>query len=193
MTTGKTIALTIHTSVGKVIFLLFNTLSRFVIAFLPRSKRLLISWLQSPSTVILEPKKVKSVTVSTVSPSICHQVMGPDAMIIVYWMLSLKPAFSLSSFTFIKRLFNSSSFSAIKVIVICLSEVIDITCWLLSRLLSLPWLFPWDAYKRQRLAFYPVSVVTSILESKQEADCKFFNCSPSVSCLRKCKWKGGPL
>ena len=84
MTTGKTIALTIHTSVGKVIFLLFNTLSRFVIAFLPRSKRLLISWLQSPSTVILEPKKVKSVTVSTVSPSICHQVMGPDAMIIVY-------------------------------------------------------------------------------------------------------------
>ena len=83
MTTGKTIALTIHTSVGKVIFLLFNTLSRFVIAFLPRSKRLLISWLQSPSTVILEPKKVKSVTVSTVSPSICHQVMGPDTVILV--------------------------------------------------------------------------------------------------------------
>ena len=84
MSIGKTIALTIHTSVDKVIFLLFNMLSRFVIAFLPRSKRLLISWLQSPSTVILEPKKIKSVTVSIVSPSICHKVMGPDAMIIVY-------------------------------------------------------------------------------------------------------------
>jgi hypothetical protein len=84
MTIGNTIALTIHTSVDKVIFLLFNMLSRFVIAFLPRSKRLLISWLQSPSTVILEPKKIKSVTVSIVSPSICHKVMGPDAMIIVY-------------------------------------------------------------------------------------------------------------
>ena len=72
MTTGKTIALTIHTFVGKVMSLLFNMLSRFVIAFLPWSKRLLISWLQSPSTVILEPKKTKSVTVSIVSPSICH-------------------------------------------------------------------------------------------------------------------------
>ena len=79
MTTGKTIALTTRTFVGKVMSLLFNMLSRFVIAFLPRSKRLLISWLQSPSAVILEPKKIKSVTVSTVSPSICHEVMGPDA------------------------------------------------------------------------------------------------------------------
>ena len=75
MTTGKTIALTIQTFVGKVISLIFNTLSRFVIAFLPRSKRLLISWLQSPSAVILEPKKIESATVSTVSPSICHEVM----------------------------------------------------------------------------------------------------------------------
>ena len=116
MTTGKTVALTRWTFVGKVMSLLFNMLSRLVIAFLPRSKRLLISWLQSPSTVILEPKKVKSVTVSTVSPSMCHQVMGPDAMIIVYWMLSLKPAFSLSSFTFIKRLFSSSLLSAISVV-----------------------------------------------------------------------------
>ena len=80
MTTGKTIALTIWTFVGKVMSLLFNTLSRFVIAFLPRSKHPLISWLQSPSTVILEPKKIKSVTVFTVSPSICHEVMGPDAI-----------------------------------------------------------------------------------------------------------------
>ena len=92
--------------------LLFNTLSRFVIAFLQRNKYLLILWLQSPSTVILEPKKIKSVTVSIVSPSICHEVMGPDAMILVFWMLSVKPTFSLSCFTFIKRLFSSSSLSA---------------------------------------------------------------------------------
>ena len=84
MTTGKTIALARRTSVGKVISLLFNMLSRLVITFLPRSKRLLISWLQSPSAVILEPKKIKSATVSTVSPSICHEVLGPDAMILVF-------------------------------------------------------------------------------------------------------------
>ena len=83
MTTGKTIALTRQTFVGKVISLLFNMLSRLVITFLPRSKRLLISWLQSPSAVVLEPPKIKSFTVSTVSPSICHEVMGPDAMILV--------------------------------------------------------------------------------------------------------------
>ena len=79
MTTGKTIALTRRTLVGKVMSLLLNTLSRLVITFLPRSKRLLISWLQSPSPVILEPPKIKSDTVSTVSPSISHEVMGPDA------------------------------------------------------------------------------------------------------------------
>ena len=84
MTTGKTIALTRWIFVNKVMSLLFNTLSRLVITFLPRSKRLLISWLQSPSTVILEPRKIKSATVSTVSPSICHEVMGPDAMILVF-------------------------------------------------------------------------------------------------------------
>ena len=84
MTTGKTIALTRWTFVGKVISLLFNTLSRLVITFLPRSKRLLISWLQSPSAVILECKKIKSFTVSTVSPSISHEMMGPDAMILVF-------------------------------------------------------------------------------------------------------------
>ena len=93
MTTGKTIALTILTFVGKVISLLFNTLSGFVIAFLPRSKRLLISWLQLPSAMTLEPKKIKSVTVFIVSPSICHEVMGPDAMMLVFWMLSFKPTF----------------------------------------------------------------------------------------------------
>ena len=84
MTTGKTIASTRWTFFGKVMSLLFNMLSRVVITFLPRSKRLLISWLQSPSAVILEPKKVKSVTVSIVSPSISHEMMGPDAMTLVY-------------------------------------------------------------------------------------------------------------
>ena len=84
MTTGKTIALTTRSFVGKLMSLLYNMLSRFVIAFLPRSKCLLILWLHSPSAVILEPKKIKSVTVSTFSPSICHEVMGPDAMILVF-------------------------------------------------------------------------------------------------------------
>ena len=113
---GKTIALTRQTFVGKVMCLLLNMLSRLVIAFLPRSKCLLISWLQSPSAVILEPPKIKFVTVSIVSPSISRKVMGPDAMIFIFWMLSFKPIFSLSSFTFIKRLFSSSSFYAIRVV-----------------------------------------------------------------------------
>ena len=84
MTTGKAIALTRWTFVSKGMSLLFNMLSRFIIAFLPRSKRLLISWLQSPSAVILEPKKIESVIVSTVFPSIGYEVMGPDAMILVF-------------------------------------------------------------------------------------------------------------
>ena len=84
MTIGKTIALTRQTFVGKVMSLLFNMPSRLVIAFLPKSKRLLISWLQSPSAVILEPPKIKSLTVCTVSPSVCHEVMGPGAMILVF-------------------------------------------------------------------------------------------------------------
>ena len=84
MTTGKTIALTSQIFVGKVMSLLFNMLSRLVTTFLPRSKRLLISWLPSPSTVILEPKKIESLTVSIVFLSICHEVMGPDAMIFVF-------------------------------------------------------------------------------------------------------------
>ena len=84
MTTGKTIALTRQIFVGKVMSLLLNILSRLVITFLPRSKHLLISWLQSPFAVILEPSKIKSATVSTVSPSICHEVMGLDAMIFVF-------------------------------------------------------------------------------------------------------------
>ena len=87
MTTGKATALTGQTFVDKVMSLLFNMLSRLVITFLLRSKGLLISWLQSPSAVIWGPRKIKSATVSTVSPSICHEVMGPDAMILVFWML----------------------------------------------------------------------------------------------------------
>ena len=95
MSTGKTIALTSWTFVSKVMSLLFNMLSRLVITFLPRSKHLLISWLHSPSAVILEPRKIKSDTVPAVSPSISHEVMGLDAMILVFWMLSFKPTFSL--------------------------------------------------------------------------------------------------
>ena len=95
--------------------LLFNMLSRLVIAFLPRDKCLLISWLQSPSTVILEPKKMKSDTVSTFSPFICHEMIEPDATILIFWMLSFKPAFSLS-FTFIKKFFSSSSLCALRMV-----------------------------------------------------------------------------
>ena len=95
---------------------LSSSSSRLVIAFLPRSKRLLILWLQSLSAVILEPPKIKFVTVSIVFQSICHEVMGPDAMIFIFWMLSFKSTFSLSSFTFIKRLFSSYSLYAIRVL-----------------------------------------------------------------------------
>ena len=125
MTTGKTIALTRQTFVGKVMSLLFNMLSRLVITFLPRSKRLLISWLQSPSAVILEPRKIVShyfhcfpIYLPWSDGTRCHDL--------VFWMLSFKPTFSLSSFTFIKRLF-SSSLSDTKGGVICISEVIDIS------------------------------------------------------------------
>ena len=97
-------------------FLLFNTLSRFLIASLSRSKHLIISWLQSLSEVILEPKKIKSVTVPIVSPSMCHEVMGPDAVIFLFRMSSFKPVFTLSIFTFIKRIFSYSLLSAIRLV-----------------------------------------------------------------------------
>ena len=121
MTTGKTIALTRRTFVGKVIPLVFNMLSRLVIAFLPRSKGLLIS----PSAVILESKKIKSVTASTFPPSICHEVLGPDAMSLVFLILSSKPAFSLShpyqeALQFFYTLCHWSG-------IICTSEVVDIS------------------------------------------------------------------
>ena len=101
MTIGKTILLTRQTLVDKVMSLFFNMLSRLVITFLSRSKRFLISCLQSPSAVILELRKMKSAIVSTVSPSICHEMTGPDTTILVFWMLSFKPTFSLSSFTYL--------------------------------------------------------------------------------------------
>ena len=113
MTTGKTIALTRQTFVSKVMSLLFNMLTRLGIDFLPRNMCLLISRLQSPSALILEPKKIKS---AIVSPSVFHEVIGLDAMILIFWMLNFKQAFSFSSFTFIKRLFSCSSLSAIRVV-----------------------------------------------------------------------------
>ena len=116
MTTEKTIALTIRTFVGKLMSLLFKTLPKFLINFLPRSKHLLISQLQSPSAVILEPKTREPVTASTFSPSICHEVMGMDAVILVFLILSFKPASLLSSFTLIKGLFGSSLLSVIRVV-----------------------------------------------------------------------------
>ena len=119
-TTGKTTDLTIQTFVSRVMSLLFNILSRFVIAFLPRSNHLLISWLRSLSTVILEPKKRKSVTTPTFSPSICHTIMGMDAMflIFIYFLniFSLQLTLSLSSIILIKRLFRLSLLSAIKAV-----------------------------------------------------------------------------
>ena len=116
MTTGKTIALTRRNFVGKVMSLLIHMLTSVVTPFRPRSKCLLISWLQSLSAVVLEPKKRKSFTVSIVSLSTCPEVKGLDAMTFIFRMLSCKPAFSLSSFTFINRLFSSSSPSVIMVV-----------------------------------------------------------------------------
>ena len=116
MTTGKTKVLTRWTFVGKVRFLLFNMESRLTIFFFPRNKSLLIPWMQSPSAVILESKTIKSATVSIVSPSICHEVMELDAMILVSSMLSFMPISSLSFFTFIMRLCISSSLPAIRAV-----------------------------------------------------------------------------
>ena len=137
-----------------MVSLLFNTLSRFVIVCLPRTNRLLILWLQSLFAVILEPKKMKSDTVSTFYPSICHEVMRPNAMNLVFSILSFKPAFSLSSFTFIKKLFSSSSLSAIKVpLHICISDVVDISLVNLhSSLCVIPaFCMMYSAYKLNKL------------------------------------------
>ena len=122
MTTGKAIAFTRWTFVSKVVSLVFNMLSRLVIAFLPWRKCLLISWLQSPYAVILESPKIRSDTVSFVSPSICHEVIGLDALILVFWMLSFRPIFSLSQ----EALYFFFTFCH-KSGVICIFEVIDIS------------------------------------------------------------------
>ena len=163
MSTGKTIALTRWTYVGKVMSLLSNMLSKFLIAFLPRSKRLLISWLQSPSAVVLEPRKLKSATISIVSPSICHEVMGPDAMILVLWMLSTKSTFSFSYFTFIKRLF-CSSLSAIRV-VSSAYQVIYIFRGNLDSSRASPspaFLKMYFAYKLNRVTIYSLGILLSL-------------------------------
>ena len=115
-TTRKIIALTVQNLVSKVMSLLFYMLSRFVVTFLSRRKGLWISWLQLPFIVILKPKKTKFVTVSIVFPTICHKVMGPGVMILVFWILNFKSAFPLFSFTFIKRLFSFSSLAAIRLV-----------------------------------------------------------------------------
>ena len=128
VTTRKIIVLTRRTIVGKVMSLLFNMLSSLVIAFLSRSRRLSISWLQSPPAVILEPPKIKSLTVSIVSASICHEVMGPDAVILVFWMLSFLSQLFHSTLSLSSR--GSSVpllFFCYKGGVICISEVIDIS------------------------------------------------------------------
>ena len=147
MTTVKATALTIRTFVGKVISPFFNTLSRFLIVFLPRNKHVLILWLHSLSAVVLEPPKIKSVTASTFFSSICYEVMGLDALVLLFWMLSFKPGFSLSSFTLIKRLFNSSSLSAVRVVssaylrlLIFLTAILTPVCETFRRKESLKWI-----------------------------------------------------
>ena len=153
------------TYVSKVKSMLFNMLSRLVVAFLPRSKHLLILWLQSPSVVILKPPKIKSVTISIVSPTICLEVMGPDAMIFVFWMWSFKPTFSLSSFTFIKRLFSSSSLSAIRVVssaylrlLIFLPAILILACASSSMAICMMY----SAYKLiTRLTIYSLDILLS--------------------------------
>ena len=123
----KTIALTRQTFVGKVISLLLNMLSRLIIGFLPRSKYILISWLQSPSAVILEPRKIKSATVSIVSPFICHEVMGPDAMILVFLNVEFQASFFTLLFHFLQEALQFLFAFCYKSDVICISEVIDIS------------------------------------------------------------------
>ena len=184
MTTGNTIALTIWTFVSKVMSMLFNMLSRLVIACLPRSKRLLISWLWSPSAVIFGPPKIKSVTISTVSPPICHEVTGPDAMILAFWMLSIKPTFSLSSFTFIKKFF-SSLLSAIRVV---LSPYLRLLMFLPAILIpawtstSLAFHMMYSSYKLKKAGWWYTALTYSfpnlvpVCCSMSSSNCCFLTC-----------------
>ena len=197
MTTEKTIALTRWTFVGKAMSLLFNMLSRFVIGFLPRSKHLLISWLQSPSAVILEPKKIKSLTVSIVSPSICQEVMEPDAMILVFWMLSFKPTFSLSSFTLIKRLFSSSSLSAIRVVS---SAYLRFLIFLLAILIpayassSLAFLMMYSVYKLNKQVdnIQPWHTPFPVW-NQSVVSCPVLTCFLTCTQISQVRWSGIPI
>ena len=144
MTTGKNIALTRWTFFCKVMSLLCNTLSRFNHSFSSKEQASFNFMKQLLSSVILEPMKRKSVTVSIVSPSICHEVMGQDAMILVFWMLSFKPAFSLSSFSLIKRFFSSYSLSAIRVVSSAYLRLLIFLLWILIPAMLHPaWHFTW--------------------------------------------------
>ena len=142
MTTGKTIALTRWIFVGRVMSLLFNMLSRLVITFLPRSRRLLISWLQHHLQSFWSPQNKVCHCFHC-----CHEVMGPDAMILVFWMLSFKPTFSLSSFTFIKRLF-SSLFSALRVVSFAYLRLLRFVPAILIPACATFILLDWDIPKR---------------------------------------------
>ena len=161
--------------------LLLNILSRLVITFLPRSKRLLISWLQSPFAVILEPQTIKS---DTVSLSISRELMGPDAMIFVFWMLSFKPTFSLSSFTFIKRLLGCSSLSAIRLVSSAYLRLLIFLPAILILLVILPAQhFSWCTLHRSyisRVTLYSLEVLLFYLEpvccSMSSSNCCFLTC-----------------
>ena len=165
--------------------LLLNMLSRSVITFLPRSKRLLTSWLQSPFAVILEPPKIKSVSVFTISPSVCHEEMGPDAMIFVFWMLSFKPSFSLSSFIFIKKLFSSSSLSSIRVVLsVYLRLLIFLPAILIPACASSSPVFlrRYSAYKLNNLMvgdnilMYSFPYLEPVCCSRSSSNCCFLTC-----------------
>ena len=175
-------------------------LSRLVIASLPRSKCLLISWLQSSPVVILEPPKIKSVTVSIVSPSICHEMIGSDAMILLFWMLSFKQAFSLSSFTFIKKLFSSSLPSA--------QRVVPFVCMRLLMFLLAIFIPAWASSSPTFHMMYSAYKLNKQGDNIQSLWTPFSNLSKSiVSCLvltvaslpayrflrRQARWSGIPI
>ena len=178
MTAGKTIALTIWTLVCKVTSLLSNMLFRFIIVFLPRSKCLLISWLQSLSTVILEPKKIQFATASTFCKAMYHEVMGPDAMIFVFWMLSCKAAFSFCYFTLIKRLFISSLLSAI---VVVSSAYLRLFIFILAILIP-----ACDSTSPQRVGQNWVPELNWTEDNQSPTDSRVFFTSPSLNCLKEC-------
>ena len=175
--------------------LLLNMLSRLVIAFLPRSKHLLISWLQSPSAVILEPKnqnKTNFVTIFLVSPSICHEVMGRDAMIFIFLMLSFKPGFSLSSFIFINRLFSLSLLSSIRVVVPAyLRLLIFLLAILIPTCASSSPAFSWCTLHRcwiSRVIIYSLDVLFVQFGSSPLFHVRF--CVPFLTCVQASQESG---